>query len=237
LDNQGYRRLQASGQGLPAAAFAQGEDPLARRKTRPAAPAEEATAAAGAPSTELIDIVAGNLKRLRMRRGHSLEGLAKLSGVSRAMISQIEQAKSAPTISLLWKLSSALEVPFAALTSVSGVHGTIILRNADAKVLSSADGKFTSRALFPFDSPRKVEFYELRLRPSGWEKADAHAPGTTENLIVIRGEVEITVAGTAHRLGEGDAILFEADSLHSYRNLGSAEARMYLVMTYIEVIG
>jgi transcriptional regulator with XRE-family HTH domain len=200
--------------------------------------ASVATSAPPAPAgMELVDVVAGNLKRLRTRRSYSLEALAARSGVSRAMISQIELGKSAPTISLLWKLSSALEVPFAALTSVSGVHGTVVMRGADAKVLNSADGKFMSRALFPFDSPRKVEFYELRLRPGGIEKADPHAPGTIENLIVAKGAVEITVAGNAYRLAEGDAILFEADTAHSYRNAGAAEARMYLVMTYVETIG
>jgi transcriptional regulator with XRE-family HTH domain len=212
--------------------------PLARRKREGAARASAATSDQPAASgTELVDIVAGNLKRIRTRRGYSLESLAQRSGVSRAMISQIEQAKSAPTISLLWKLSSALEVPFAALTSVSGVHGTVIMRGAEAKLLSSTDGKFVSRALFPFDSPRKVEFYELRLRPGGIEKALPHAPGTTENLIVAKGAVEITVAGNAYRLAEGDAILFEADTPHSYRNAGPGEARMYLVMTYVEMIG
>lgn len=212
--------------------------PLARRKSKGATPATAATAAQTAPSgPELVDIVAANLKRLRTRRGHSLEALAKRSGVSRAMISQIELGKSAPTISLLWKLSSALEVPFAALTSVSGVHGTVVMRGADAKVLNSADGKFMSRALFPFDSPRKVEFYELRLRPGGNEKAEPHAPGTIENLIVAKGAVEITVAGNVYRLAEGDAILFEADTVHSYRNAGAGEARMYLVMTYVETVG
>lgn len=212
--------------------------PLARRKSKGATSAIAATSAEPAPSsTELVDVVAANLKRVRTRRGYSLEALAKRSGVSRAMISQIELAKSAPTISLLWKLSSALEVPFAALTSVSGIHGTVVMRGADAKVLNSADGKFMSRALFPFDSPRKVEFYELRLRPGGIEQAEPHAPGTTENLIVAKGAVEITVAGNAYRLTEGDAILFEADTAHSYRNAGAGDARMYLVMTYVETVG
>jgi transcriptional regulator with XRE-family HTH domain len=188
-------------------------------------------------SDQLIEIVARNLKRIRTRRGHSLERLAKLSGVSRAMLSQIELGKSTPTISLLWKVARALEVPFAALTSVTGVHGTVVMRAAQAKLLASADASFTSRALFPFDSPRKVEFYELQLRPGGFEKAEAHASGTTENIVVAEGAVEIDVAGAVHLLEEGDAILFEADTAHSYRNVGAHDARLYLVMTYVEAVG
>jgi len=189
-------------------------------------------------SAELPAILGRNLRRLRTRRGHSLERLAKLSGVSRAMLGQIETGKSTPTISLLWKVATALDVPFASLLAVNASTGTAVLRREDAKLLSSSDGRFTSRALFPFDSERRVEFYELRLAPNHREDADAHAPGTKENLVVIKGAVEIeTVHQRLASLGEGDAILFEADVAHSYRNLGSTEAVLYLVMTYVESVG
>ena len=178
-----------------------------------------------------------NLKRLRRRRGHSIERLARLSGVSRAMISQIELGRSVPTIALLWKLARALEVPFAALTSETGAGGTVVLRGSKAKTLTLADGAFTSRALFPFDSERRVEFYQLTLAGHGVEIAQPHAAGTVENLVVAVGEIEIDVAGAVHRLQPDDAILFEADVPHSYRNIGATTAIMYLVMTYIESVG
>ena len=189
-------------------------------------------------SAELPAILGRNLRRLRTRRGHSLERLAKLSGVSRAMLGQIETGKSTPTISLLWKVATALDVPFANLLAVNASTGTAVLRREDAKLLSSSDGRFTSRALFPFDSERRVEFYELRLAPNHREGADAHAPGTKENLVVVKGAVEIeTAQQRPATLGEGDAVLFEADVAHSYRNLGSTEAVLYLVMTYVESVG
>lgn len=193
---------------------------------------------AGNVSAELPAILGKNLRRLRTRRGYSLERLAKLSGVSRAMLGQIETGKSTPTISLLWKVATALDVPFANLLAAEATHGTAILRREAAKVLSSSDGRFTSRALFPFENERRVEFYELRLAPNHREDAAAHAPGTKENLIVAEGTVEVSTANERPvTLAEGDAILFEADVKHSYRNLGSAEAVLYLVMTYVETVG
>jgi len=192
----------------------------------------------GDVSAELSTILGKNLRRLRTRRGHSLERLAKLSGVSRAMLGQIETGKSTPTINLLWKVATALDVPFANLLAAQAMHGTAVLRRDTAKVLSSSDGRFTSRALFPFENERRVEFYELRLAPNHREDAEAHAPGTKENLIVAEGAVEISTAKErTMTLAEGDAILFEADVQHSYRNLGSTEAVLYLVMTYVEAIG
>jgi transcriptional regulator with XRE-family HTH domain len=186
-------------------------------------------------SVDLPAIVGRNLRRLRTRRGHSLERLAKQSGVSRAMLGQIETGKSAPTIGLLWKVANALNVPFANLLQTDIPRGAVVLRHTDAKILASSQGQFTSRALFPFEGDRRVEFYELRIGPLHRETSDAHAPGTRENLFVAKGIVEITAgAEKPLTLAEGDAILFEADVPHVYKNLVVTEAVLYLVMTYAE---
>ncbi|MBA3540951.1 MAG: helix-turn-helix domain-containing protein [Deltaproteobacteria bacterium] len=195
------------------------------------------SAAPAAEATDLAPVVGGNLRRLRTRRGLSLERLAQNSGVSRAMLGQIELGQSAPTINVLWKIARALEVTFSALISARAQPGALVLRAAESKVLTSKDRSFTSRALFPFDEPRRVEFYELRLAGGTVEDADAHPPGTSENLVVTAGAIEIDVAGDTHRLETGDSILFEADTPHAYRNVGKVEAVMYLVMTYGEEIG
>ena len=189
------------------------------------------------PSMDLAPVVGKNLKRLRTERGLSLEKLAQSSGVSRAMLGQVELGQSAPTINVLWKMARALDVPFSALITSSASSGAKVLRSEAAKRLMSSDGSFQSRALFPFDEPRRVEFYELKLAPKGSEKAEAHAAGTTENLVVARGSVEIVIGNEKHQLETGDAILFEADQAHVYRNAGSSEAVLYLVMTYAEQVG
>ena len=75
------------------------------------------------PVIDLPVIVGRNLRRLRLRQGHSLERLAKHSGVSRAMLGQIETGKSAPTIGLLWKVATALGVPFASLIAADETRG------------------------------------------------------------------------------------------------------------------
>lgn len=215
------------------------------KKPAPKAPAAAPVAAPPAPkpdevapeSTDLAPVVGANLRRLRTRRGLSLEKLATLSGVSRAMLGQIELGQSAPTINVLWKIARALEVTFSALISARTQSGALVLRAAESKVLTSKDRSFTSRALFPFDEPRRVEFYELHLAGGSSEVADPHPPGTSENLVVTAGTVEIDVAGDTHRLEAGDSILFEADTPHVYRAVGKHEAVMYLVMTYAEEIG
>jgi transcriptional regulator with XRE-family HTH domain len=209
--------------------------PQQRSAPRDAALDEGEAQEASAP--DLAPVVGANLRRLRGERGLSLEGLAKLSGVSRAMLGQIELGHSAPTINVLWKIARALDLPFSSLISAQkATSGTRVLDAKKTKRLTSHDGSFSSRALFPFDEPRRVELYELELKRGGEEVAEAHAPGTRENLVVATGSVEILVDGVSHRLGTGDAIVFEADAPHAYRNIGEGDAKMYLVMTYAEQV-
>ena len=185
---------------------------------------------------DLAPVVGANLRRLRGERRWTLEQLAAASGVSRAMLGQVELGRSAPTINVLWKIARALDVPFSALISEREAGGTVVLRAAEARRMSSHDGGFTSRALFPMDAPRRVELYELRVQPGKLERGEPHPPGTMENLVVSAGELVITAGGEEHHLGTGDAILFAADGPHSYRNTGSRAAVAYLVMTYAETL-
>jgi transcriptional regulator with XRE-family HTH domain len=184
-------------------------------------------------SKDILPVLATNLRKLRTSKGQSLERLARSSGVSRAMLSQIELAQSAPTINVLWRIAGALDVPFSALLGGEADTPTTVLRSAHAARLTSADGSFSSRPLFPFgQGPRLSEFYELRLSPSGLELAQPHPPGTLENLIVAQGRIAIVVGGVRHLLEQGDAILFRADVEHAYQNVSASEAVMHLVMTY-----
>jgi len=196
-----------------------------------------ASVASVADDDSCVPAVGVNLRRLRTRRGLSLERLAQKSDVSRAMLSQVELGRSAPTINVLWKIARALGVTFSALLSSNLDSGPVVMRESAAKRLTSRDGTFSSRALFPFDRPRRVEFYELRLKPHAVEEADPHPPGTAENIVVNAGSVTIAVGGSTHDLGQGDALLFQADVAHVYRNTGDTDALMYLVMTYAETLG
>lgn len=148
------------------------------------------------------------------------------------MLGQVELGQSAPTINVLWKIVAALDVPFAALVTNEATSSVSLVKAKASKSLVSFDGSFRSRALFPFDANRSVEFYELRITPGGREDAEPHAQGTTENLVVAAGELRLEVNGETHALTQGDAIFFVADRPHAYVNTGLTEATLYLVMTY-----
>lgn len=189
-------------------------------------------------SAALLTTISANLKRLRTRQGHSLERLAKLAGVSRAMLSQIETGKSVPTISLLLKVADALGVPIANLLVAPASRVTVVLAKSRAKVVSASNGSFTSRALFPLEGTRRTEFYEVRIASQHREALEPLPAGTKENVLVVDGRVELTVGNEAPViLPQGDAVQFHADVPHTFRNLDAREAVVHVVVTYVEPIG
>ncbi len=188
--------------------------------------------AAPSMDDEVAALIRERLKSFRNRAGLSLERLSKLAGVSRAMLSQIELGRSVPTITVLSRIAVAFEVPVSVfLASESGVRVHVI-RHREAQELRSPDGKWVSRALFPFVGERRTEFYELRLEPDCIQASPAHATGTTENLVLAQGAMIVEVAGAKSELTAGDSIYFVADVPHSYWNCGNTAALAYLVMTY-----
>lgn len=182
---------------------------------------------------DLAARVARRLAELRRQRHLSLEALARSSGVSRAMLWQIEQGRSAPTLKVLDRIAASLDVPGADLLQDPGGHHAVAVLRADrCKQLVSPDGAYVTRALFPFNGSHSVEFYEIRLAAGASEHAEAHAAGTVENLAVGSGRMEIEVDAHRHALGPGDAIHFRADQAHAYHNPGDEPAVAYLEMAY-----
>ncbi len=178
-------------------------------------------------------IVGSNLRRLRKYQGHSLERLAELSGVSRAMLGQIETGKSVPTVSLLWKVADALGVPVSNLIATQQGSTTIVLTKDGSRPLVSTEGGVARRLLLPFDRARGTEFYELTIAPHVREEAEPQASGTRESLVVAEGTLKITVGYEPARILEaGDAILFEADVPRSFENSGEIEMVAYLVVMH-----
>lgn len=198
----------------------------------PSATSSEAVAPT-APEPELDALVGANLNAERTARGLSLDDLAREAGVSRTLLGQIELGRTVPSIGVIWKIAQALGVPFSTLLASAAPRvGTTVTQRATAKKLTSADGRFSSRALYPLGDAHAAEFYELWMAPHSREDAEPHRPGTRENLIVVSGKLELKVANDSFHLEAGDAVNFSADQAHSYINRSAEECWMYLVMNY-----
>lgn len=176
--------------------------------------------------------VASNVRRARQQQGLSLETLARHSGVSRAMLGQIETGKSVPTITVIWKVAKALAIPAASLIASEAHVPLVVVRADELRTVLSSDGGFSQRPFLSPDLVHPFDFSEITLEPGHSESFSPLPIGGRATLVVKTGAIEAVVGDErALRLGAGDALLFQADAWHSLSNPGAIPATAYLVST------
>lgn len=173
--------------------------------------------------------VAVNLKEIRKKKGLTLDEAARLTGVSRSMLSAIEKGEANPTISVLWKIANGYKISF---TSLIEEHRPVDQVIPQAQPLTEGDGKYLNYPAFPFDEKRLFETYRIRIDPRGQLEARPHMPGTEEYITVFTGTVEITAGQEHFTLQEGDSLHFLADVPHAYRNAGPDTVWLSMILYY-----
>jgi transcriptional regulator with XRE-family HTH domain len=182
----------------------------------------------------LNQLVGENLKRIRADKGLSLDAVAKLSGVSKSMLGQIERAEVNPTISTLWRIANGLKVSFTALVTRPQDESEIVARS-EIEPLVEDGGKVRNYPVFPFDAERGFEMYYVEFDAGAYLHADAHSSGTQEFITLHAGQLAVRVAEEEHVLGCGDSIRFKADAPHSYHNPGAETISLTMVIHYPRV--
>lgn len=180
------------------------------------------------PRSDIHDRLATNLREARKARGLSLDAVAKLSGVSRSMVSQIERGESSPTVATLWNLTQALQVDFAGLLEDKPQAGIDVTRAAAAPVIARAAG-VRIRILSPAEAVGEHEVYDLSFAAGAALVSEPHSTGCREHLTVIEGQLSVTSGDDQATLAAGDTARYPADRPHAIR-AGDAPARAILIV-------
>ena len=183
--------------------------------------------------------IANALRVLRNGRGWSLDRTAQETGVSKAMLGQMERCESSPTIATLWKIASGFQTSLSSLIEPAPVGSPdgVIRRSVEALRKQPAPDGMLVAVLFPYAPQFGFELFELTLLPGYERLSEAHEPGVTEHVIVLRGPMEVLVEGEWIELGEGEAVRFAADRPHGYRNRRETPAVFHNLIHYAQTAG
>ncbi|MFH9042325.1 helix-turn-helix domain-containing protein [Streptomyces sp. NPDC017966] len=179
----------------------------------------------------LTQCLARNVKRWRTERGFTLDALAARAGVSRGMLIQIEQARTNPSIGTVVKIGDALGVSVPTLLDYERGPRVRIVPADQAVRLWHTEGGSYSRLLAGTESPGPLEMWDWRLMPGESSDSDPHPAGTVELVHVTSGELTLTVDGAEHRVPAGASASFEADTPHTYGNLGDVPMEMIMTVS------
>jgi transcriptional regulator with XRE-family HTH domain len=167
-----------------------------------------------------------NIRHLREARALTQEQMAKLSGIPRATWGHLESGSANPTLAVLHRVATALQVPMEELTAAPRAACRYYPRTA---LPSRKQGDAVVRGLLPDPVPGMV-IDRMEIAPGGRMGGVPHMPGTREYLTCESGQIELAVAGERWTLRPGDVVVFRGDQRHSYRNPGSHGAVGYSVV-------
>lgn len=180
---------------------------------------------------EITRRLAARLKEERTSKGLSLDALAKLSGVSRSMLSQIERGESSPTVASLWNLTQALKLDFSTLldeeTEPEPPIREVMLADQTPVISNRAAGCLI-RILSAPEDVGGTEVYDIRFDPGACLVSDPHKAGCIEHLTVLDGSLRVDSAGQSAVAGTGDTVRYAADVDHAIS--AEAPARALLVV-------
>ena len=173
--------------------------------------------------TDFSQKVASGLKKLRKQHHWSLDAAAQKTGVSKAMLGQIERGESSPTLNTLWKIARGYELSFSQLmTLTAGIDS-----NKSGEMYQPAGSLLRVRPLIAYDPRMKLELLQLELMPGCLRKSSAHEPGVIEHVILISGKLSIFSNNSWHSLQSGQAFHFDANQDHGYRNDSDLESVIF----------
>jgi XRE family transcriptional regulator, regulator of sulfur utilization len=178
--------------------------------------------------------VGAALASLRQSEGLSLDALARQSGVSKSMLSQIERDKTNPTVAVVWRLAQALGVEVSELLGGvrTGQHTINLVPKSQTPSMRTADGKCELRILGPVELAGRFEWYEITLQPGGALRSEAHPPGSREHLTVLNGLVTISSGDRTQPVIVGETARYAADVPHAIVNEAKAQAIALLVVLH-----
>jgi transcriptional regulator with XRE-family HTH domain len=175
--------------------------------------------------------IATRLRSLRADRNWSLDELARLSGVSRATLSRLENAEVSPTAAVLGRLCAAYGMTMSRLMRMVEDAFAPIVRRDEQWVWSDPQNGFERRSVSPPNVALAGEVIECSL-PPGTTIAypEASKPGLEHHLVLLDGRLTLTIGGRAHDLRAGDCLRYQLYGATEFATPADSGAKYLLFM-------
>ncbi|MCZ4602845.1 XRE family transcriptional regulator [Streptomyces sp. Lzd4kr] len=171
------------------------------------------------PSGDFLAKVGQQVRARRRVSGLTVQALADQAGMSRRMLTMIEQGGANPSLVTVDKLARALGTDFTALLGGAD-SDPVHVPERPVQVWESNTG---SRGLLHVGSARVggPELWEWTLQPGDHYDAQPDPVGSEELFLVRSGTLVLKVGDRTVRLGPGASARLASDREYSYTTDGS----------------
>lgn len=166
---------------------------------------------------ELSKVIASNLRRLRVKNNLTLGQLSKVSGISKAILSDIEKGDGNPTVNTIWKIANGLNVPYTKLIEDTKKEVSLV-RKSDLSVQFGETNEYRVYCYFENTPHRNFELVLVEQDSHSSNASIGHTKSGQEYVYVLQGTLKLNLKTTDYILNAGDAFVFDSSVDHAYFN-------------------
>ena len=176
------------------------------------------------------------IRDLRKKAGLVLQDLSNRTGLSKALLSQIEKEVVSPPIATLLKISKALGVNISFFFQNDDSEKRVILvRSNESKVIDSRyfgreESGYYYEALAYKRSNKYMEPFLVEFKRKRAEKLSYFSHEGEEFIYLLEGTLEFRTETEQYVLYPGDSLYFESSIPHAYRAMGRRNAKALTVV-------
>jgi transcriptional regulator with XRE-family HTH domain len=174
--------------------------------------------------------IAVRLRELREERNYSMRSLAQKSGLSANALSVIERGRTSPSVSTLYKIAEALDVPITSFFAPGKNRRNIVfIKSQERSQVPLTNGIWAGLGGEQFVG--RVEPFILTLDVGGGSGEKAMEHNGHEFVYCMYGQIEYKVEDQIFNLENGDSLLFSAHLEHRWKNTSQEISSILIVLS------
>lgn len=178
--------------------------------------------------------IADKIRQIRKSKGLTLAQFGEIVGLSKGLLSRIENNQVSPPIGTLSKISQGLEVPIAIFfenAEEDSKRYTVTKVNERRQVVRYGTKiGFTYYSIKSMKRPCAMQAFIMQTPPHKKEPKVLFDHQGEELLLVLKGEMEFVYGKEKIRLDVGDAIHFDPSEPHRAQCVGKEDSECLVVV-------
>jgi transcriptional regulator with XRE-family HTH domain len=175
--------------------------------------------------------IAEKLKAFRLANRMTLKQLAARAGCTDAYLSQLERGHANPSIMVLKRIASALQMKVVDFfLEPESDENNVVLKEEERVNIKFKRGDAKIQMLVRDIHNKRMQPFYTTIDPGGGSKG-AYSHVGEEFGIVLRGQLEINLNGKTHRVKKNESFYFSSQEPHSWSNPGTNKAVVIWVVS------
>lgn len=180
-------------------------------------------------------MIGQKIRSKRKSKNLTIVELSEQIDVTSGYISQIERDLISPSLSVLKRLSEALEIPLSSLFLEEDTNSVVTIQQADRTKVKfgniNVEVEFITPLIRNNDKSNNVEAFMFKLKPRMWLSEQTIIHESKECMYVLCGKIECHIGSNIYNVSKGDSLCVPENTGHMILNNSDGETEVMCIIS------